>query len=61
MYSWNEIYNTEVGNAVFIITEKAVKKLSEMDEPILVVSTSDLKTGRRFIKGLSKITINRIE
>ncbi len=61
IFSWNELFNTEVGNNVFIITEKDGKKIIEMEERILVVSTSDLKIGRRYIKGLTKIVVGRVD
>ena len=60
VFSWNELFNTEVGNNIFVITEKDGKKLSEMQERVLVVSTSDLKIGRRYIKGLCKIVVDKV-
>ena len=60
VFSWNELFNTEVGNTVFLITEKDGKKINEMEERILVISTSDLKVGRRYIKGLSKIIVSKV-
>ncbi len=59
VYSWNEIFNSETGNHIFLITEKEGKKLSQMDERILLMTTSDFKTGRRHIKSLKKIIIAR--
>ncbi|MEO8148919.1 MAG: molybdopterin-binding protein [Bacteroidia bacterium] len=61
VFSWNEIFNTETGNNIFIVTEKDRKKLRDMEERILIISSSDFKIGRRYIKGLSKIVINRAE
>src|SRR5882757_9124455 len=55
VYSWNELFNTSVGESVYLITEKNGKSIAEMDDSILVVSIKDFKTGRRNLKGLSSI------
>lgn len=61
VFSWNEIFNTEAGNRFYIITEMDGKKIKEMEQRILFISTADLKSGRRYIKGLEKIQIKRVE
>jgi hypothetical protein len=61
VFSWNEIYNTEAGNQFYIVTEMEGKSLREMDERILFISTADLKTGRRYIKGLQTIDVRQID
>ena len=61
VFSWNEIFNTETGNNIYIVTEKDGKKLKEMEERILIVTTTDFKTGRRHIKGLEKIIVSRVD
>ena len=61
VYSWNEIFNTEVGNNIYLVTEKGGKKISEIENRILIITTSDFKTGRRHIKGLEKIIVGRVE
>lgn len=61
VFSWNEIYNTDTGNNLFIVTEMEGKKLKELDQRILSISTTDMKTGRRYIKGLEKIEVRQIE
>lgn len=57
--SWNEIYNTSVGDSFYIITGMENKKLKDMDQRIVFLSTADLKTGRRYIKGLKTIEVHR--
>ena len=59
VFSWNKIYNT--GNNFFIVTELEGKKLRELDQRIVFISTADLKTGRRYINGLTKIEVKRVE
>jgi hypothetical protein len=61
VYSWNELFNTVVGESVYLITEKNGKTITEMDDSILVVSTKDFKTGRRNVKGLTSIEVTRVK
>lgn len=55
--SWNELYNTEIGNDFYILTEANGERLKNMMNRIIFIATADLKTGRRFIKGLKSIEI----
>lgn len=61
VFSWNEIYNTDNGNNVFIVTELRGKPLKNLDQRILFISTGDTKSGRRYIKGLRKIEVKQVE
>ncbi len=61
VYSWNEIYNSATGDNIYIVTEKEGKNIAEMKDKILSVCTSDLRTGRRHVKGLSQIVVSRVE
>lgn len=61
VFSWNEIYNTETGNNFYIVTEMEGKKLKDLEQRILFISTADLKSGRRYIKALEKIQVKSIE
>lgn len=58
--SWNELFNTEVGNSFFLVTEADNKDQKNSPERILLISTKDFKTGRRHVKGLQSIEIRRI-
>lgn len=58
--SWNELFNNESGNHLFIVTEKAGKRMQEMDENILLIAPKDFTTGRRYINGLQKIVVGRV-
>jgi hypothetical protein len=60
VYSWNELFNTEVGNHVFIIMEKNGVKVDKMPESIQMTSTSDFKTGRRYLHNLDKIIVSEV-
>jgi hypothetical protein len=61
VYSWNELFNTETGNHVFVVTEKDGIDIDNMDERILLISTTDFKSGRRYLKGLQKIIIQQLQ
>jgi hypothetical protein len=61
IYSWSEIFNTEVGNRLYIITEKDGKSMSQIEDRILVYSMADMNTGMRHLKGLSRIEIRRLK
>lgn len=61
VFSWNEIYNTEIGNSLFIITEMEGKKRDEIDNRIIFIATNDFKSGRRYIKGLEKIVLRQVD
>lgn len=58
--SWNELFNTEVGNSFFIVLEADGKSQAESTERILLIATKDFKTGRRHVKGLQSIEIKKI-
>lgn len=60
IYSWNELFNTEVGNHVFIIMEKNSIKADKMPESIQMTSASDFKTGRRYLHNLEKIMVGEV-
>jgi len=59
VYSWNEIFNSPTGQNIFIVVEKDGVKLKDMAERIMIITPSDFKTGRRYIKALSQIVVNK--
>jgi hypothetical protein len=61
VFSWNEIFNNETGRHVLVITEQEGKKGLSMDGHIAIVSPTDDATGRRYVKGLQKIIIERVK
>lgn len=61
VYSWNEIFNTAIGNSVYIVMEREGKNLSEDEDSPLMVSTEDIRTGRRYVKNLETIVVGRAE
>ncbi|MFM2359046.1 MAG: hypothetical protein RLY16_1039, partial [Bacteroidota bacterium] len=61
VFSYNEIFNTEVGNNLYLVTEMDGVKIEAMDSRILLLSTKDIKGGSRNVKGLSKVVVANAE
>lgn len=61
VFSWNEIFNSEVGKSVYIITGQDGNWTYVLDNRIALVSSKDQLTGRRYVKGLQKIVIQRVK
>jgi hypothetical protein len=61
VFSWNEIFNTTVGEQCYIITSAEGKTKTDIQDHILFISTGDLKTGRRIVRGLDRIEVKRVE
>lgn len=61
VYSWNELYNTAVGDHVYIIMEKNGIKADKMPESMQMTSVSDFKTGRRYLHNLDKIVVGQVQ
>jgi len=60
VYSWNELFNTDIGNRVYIITEMNGKTMDQMPDRIAVYSLADAFTGRRHMVGLAKIEVKQL-
>jgi hypothetical protein len=61
VYSWNELFNTEVGNHVYIIMEKNGIKAADMKESLQMTSMMDFKTGRRYLHNLDKVIVSKVD
>jgi len=61
VYSWNELFNTKTGDSVYIVTSKDDQSIETLAENILMVSTQDARTGRRYLKNLQEINVGRAE
>ena len=59
VYSWNEIFNSSVGESVYLVTSKNGQSAREMSESILMISPKDYRTGRRYLKSLASIDVKR--
>lgn len=61
VYSWNELFNTPVGDNVYILMEKNGVKSENMPASIQMASMLDYKTGRRYLHNLDKIVVQIVE
>ena len=61
VFSWNEIFNNNSGKSFYIITGQGAKPASALDSHIAIICPGDENTGRRYIKGLQKITVERVK
>jgi hypothetical protein len=61
VFSWNELFNTAIGKQVMIITESDGLQAKDSKDNIALIAAADQATGRRFVKGLSKIIIEQVK
>lgn len=61
VYSFNEIYNTETGNHLYVVVEKDGEPMEKIENRILILTTSDLKQGARNMKHLERIVVCQAE
>lgn len=61
VFSWNELYNTDIGKQVMVITAADGKPAGEGIDRIAIISAADKATGRRFVKGLARVLIEQVK
>ncbi len=61
VFSFNEIYNTDIGKNLYLVTEIEGNPINEMGNSIMVLTTKDIKGGSRNMKWLSKIIVGMAE
>ena len=61
VFSWNEIFNNDLGKSIYMLNGNDGKPASALDNRIALISTKDEMTGRRYVKGLQKIIIDRVK
>jgi hypothetical protein len=60
VFSWNELFNSPTGDNTYVITSRDGQSISQMDDHIALITPTDFNTGRRYVKCLAKITINKV-
>jgi hypothetical protein len=60
VYSWNEIFNSPTGNQVLVLVSYDTNPAKAEKGNIAIITPGDFATGRRFVKGLSKISILQV-
>lgn len=61
IFSWNEIFNNDLGKSIYVLNGHDGKPPSALDNRIALISQHDYTTGRRYVKGLQKIIIERVK
>ena len=60
VFSWNEVFNTSVGEGVIVFFERDGKPLDEGEGQIAMVSAKDIRTGPRHVKWLKAIEVRKV-
>lgn len=61
LFTWGELFNSESGNNVLVITESDGKPLPASEGPFALRALSDIRPGPRHIRWLQEIRVVRIE
>lgn len=57
VYSWNELFNSNMGDSTYIITAIDEKDFKDIAERVLLITSAKSSAGNTFIKNLSEIII----
>ncbi len=60
VYSWNEVFNSSIGDGVIVFFENDGKALGDSDGRIAMVSAKDSKTGMRHVRWLKSLEVRKI-
>lgn len=60
-YSWNELFNSPTGEKVLLVTEVNGQQSIDQTEGVRIVTPTDFATGRRYVKNLKTIKIERVK
>lgn len=61
LFSWNELFNSKIGDNVLIFLKKNGKLLDENEGKLALISIEDTNENPRHIKWLEKIIVNKID
>ncbi|MES2830027.1 MAG: molybdopterin-binding protein [Bacteroidota bacterium] len=60
VYSWNELFNSSTGDHTLLLLSYDSEPVKFEKNNIALITTTDNATGRRFLKGLSRISILQV-
>lgn len=60
VFSWNELFNTPVGDGVLVYVERDGKPLGDEEGRIALISAQDLRPSGRHVKWLQAIEVRRV-
>ena len=61
VFSWQEVFNTSVGDGIMVLLEKDGKPLYNGNGPVDLFSAKDYLTGPRYVKELADVEIIMVE
>jgi cytochrome c551/c552 len=59
VFTWNEVFNTAVGDGVLVYVDKDGKPLGEDEGRIAMISTKDIRLGARHVRWLKDIEVRK--
>jgi hypothetical protein len=60
VFSWNELYNSSIGQKVLVLYEKNGKALDAHLGAICLISANDERLGPRHLRGLSQVAVRML-
>ena len=61
VYSWPELFNTDIGNHIYIVTSEDGQSMDQLPGRIQVMSLGDFHSGNRNLRGLTRIEVRKVE
>ena len=61
VYSWNELFRTDIGDHIYIVMAEDGKTMDQLPDRIQVMSLGEYHSGNRNLRGLTKIEVRKIE
>jgi hypothetical protein len=61
VYSWNELFRTEIGQHIYIVTAEEDKAMEQLPGRIQVMSLGEYQSGNRNLRGLTNIEVRKAE
>jgi hypothetical protein len=59
VFTWSEVFNTEVGDGVLVYFEKDGRPLTEAEGRIAMLSAKDIHRGARHVRWLKSIEVRK--
>lgn len=60
VFSWNELFNAELGESVLVLFERDGQPLAPAEGPLALMSGKDIRTGPRHVKWLQSVEVRQI-
>lgn len=60
VFSWSELFNATLGDAVLVVFERDGQPLPAAEGPLALISGQDLRTGPRHVKWLRSVEVRQI-